>query len=582
MGDGIHLFMWPWQRSYRAGLKYYAESVLKEIGLAIEVDVVLVGIRRPDHTNRNAVCIEPEFKDWPLSMFDGIVERIEEDYKKHPLHQMFYSNDQRATDAKPENARRDTVRSAVKADFAKLDDAKGVASFVGYPRPVGDFHVVPVIQVPKDAVVAAPALERRKYLGRYELGGSFLDACMREVLDEATAELEASEPGVEHFRDRRSTNEILERAATAFLRIIAYATARETELGDAIGIELFSALNDVSALKYERAEGAGNIVLVDPNKAHVPYAVKLEESVPFRNVRFARKLLEMSSAEMPLVANGGGIQGLLQLDKGARPDPESFTVSVLGYQSWQVRHGERPLLRVVSGKPVLPFEEISRERFLENFLRVVGGASQADAENAAELMQAISRLDNGCMVVFAPDANLEIERLSGQGMRVKPAPLNEGLLESISKIDGSILVDRSGNCYGVGVILDGMANDKCDPARGSRFNSAVRYVEGLRPTRLAIVKSDDGSLDVIPLLRPRIEHRLIDEALASLEVATVDNFHMPRLFLDRHRFYLSPEECVRANLALDRLEKLPPKENSIMIITQRFRPNPDMNQSYFL
>ena len=47
------------------------------------------------------------------------------------------------------------------------------------------------------------------------------------------------------------------------------------------------------------------------------------------------------------------------------------------------------------------------------------------------------------------------------------------------------------------VILDGRATRGGDPARGARFNSAVRYVEGADHASLAMVISEEGSVDVI-------------------------------------------------------------------------------------
>jgi hypothetical protein len=130
------------------------------------------------------------------------------------------------------------------------------------------------------------------------------------------------------------------------------------------------------------------------------------------------------------------------------------------------------------------------------------------------------------------------------------------------------------------VILDGNAIDLCEPARGGRFNSAVRYVHNTPTARMAIVVSDDRTLDVIPLLRPRVSAAKIEEALVALSKATLDDYHGPRAFLDDHRFYLNAEQCERANAALDRVEKMPRGTGEIVIITTRFAPNPAMDPSY--
>jgi DisA bacterial checkpoint controller nucleotide-binding len=225
---------------------------------------------------------------------------------------------------------------------------------------------------------------------------------------------------------------------------------------------------------------------------------------------------------------------------------------------------------------------ISWDRFSDNFVRSLPGASENDARTAWGIMKAMMNETHGSMVVFAPDAAEEAVRLSRQGMVVSPTTLNDELLSSAVKIDGSILADHCGRCHAVGVILDGAVNDACTPARGSRYNSTVRYVAESKSHRLAIVKSEDGSIDVLPLLLPRVDHKLISDAIRALEAADLDNYHKPRLFLDEHRFYITEEECNRINHALDRLDALPREPYVIRLGTDRFRPDPEMNATYYL
>ena len=67
----------------------------------------------------------------------------------------------------------------------------------------------------------------------------------------------------------------------------------------------------------------------------------------------------------------------------------------------------------------------------------------------------------------------------------------------MTAIDGAVLLGPDGVCHAIGVILDGLAGDRGDPERGARFNSAVRYVDSRQEVCLAIVVSEDKTLDVI-------------------------------------------------------------------------------------
>ena len=94
--------------------------------------------------------------------------------------------------------------------------------------------------------------------------------------------------------------------------------------------------------------------------------------------------------------------------------------------------------------------------------------------------------------------------------------------------------------------------------------------------------SDDHTVDIIPLLRPQIDRDDIEQNISFLEKATLDDYHKPRMWLDEHRFYLNGEQCDRVNSALDRIEQLPREVGEIVILTNRFKPDSLMDESYFL
>jgi hypothetical protein len=485
-------------------------------------------------------------------------------------------------DEKPESIRRDVVRAQVERCLEPFDAENAIVSFCGWPRIVGEYYVVPILQVPKDAIERYPRLRDDKvYMGRWRGTKSFIDVCVMEVLANATSELESDEPGYRHFQDRRSPEELTRRAAASFTRTPLMATARDRMLEEAFSLDLFKSLNDVSSHMYEHEAGVGRMLLVNPDHANVQYALRFPSPISFRDTRWARKLLQMAVGPNSLIANGGGIYGLGEMHAYDSSTEDAFWVDFVGHVQWNMRLGTKVIIQSRFGEPTLLIEAISEKRFKDNFQRVLHVTSDAQADAAWQMMQAMIKEPRGSMVVFAEDAPSEAKRLIRQGMSVVPAHLTEDLLASACRIDGSILCDVSGMCYAIGVILDGEASDKCTPARGSRFNSAVRYVYGSQVPRLAVVKSDDGGIGVIPLLRPRISRRMFVDAIDALEQAGIENYYEPRLFLDDNRFYALPEDCLRINAALDRIEKIPIDVGVIRIFTERFVPNSDMNPSYY-
>ena len=111
MKKNITYFMWGYQHHFNHSLKYDIQNLLGSIGIDyIDLDTFLVGIRSPELSDEGfPICVEPEDGKWDLSIFDNFSQKLSNEIKNHPLKNMFYSNDERATREKPENIRRDSI-----------------------------------------------------------------------------------------------------------------------------------------------------------------------------------------------------------------------------------------------------------------------------------------------------------------------------------------------------------------------------------------------------------------------------------------------------------------------------------------
>lgn len=346
---------------------------------------------------------------------------------------------------------------------------------------------------------------------------------------------------------------------------------------------LFEALNLVSSLMYEKTKGRGRLLLVNPDNPAITYALRFAVPVPFGEHRWVRKVLQMASPEFALIADYEAIHGLGTLNPEHNPARQDvFEIEFLDHYHWQLRCGRQVLLRSRYGEPKLPQEPIGQARFEDNFSRLFPQSSPQDRQRLWELFKVMAEQDHGSMIVVASDAIEEARRLAQQGTAISPVQMTEDLLRSVSKIDGTIILDRHCICHAVGVILDGPAVEACTPSRGARYNSGIRYLSATDKARLAIIVSDDATVDVLPLLPPKIDRNLVESSVNALEAATLDNCHQPRLFLDENRFYLTPEQCERVNVAFDRIEKLPREVGKIVLNTTRFKPHPLMNDSYYI
>jgi len=575
----IDQFMFPYQHSFRGGLQILVESVLRDLGANAPTKVFAVGARAPDANERHDVCIEPEDGEWSRESFEGLLAKNEGTLRDHPMQRMFYGDEASMQD-KPENIRRSSVTETVRAILVSSDKGNALRSFCGFSVRVGGYYVVPVIQLPERLFQQFPPLDLPKSDDPRvpKCVPSFLHAAVGRVLGEATTELQRPEPGRGmYFPASQRATDLVRLAASDFMRTPAYATAERY-----VPAELFERFNLISSLMYEGTHGVGQLILTAPDAAGIEFMVRFKKPVPFHEPRWARKILEMASADVALISDSERIYGLGRHKRAGSDGNHVFTIDFLDHYSWRLRFGEQVMLVARYGVAMLPQEPIGRERFIENLGRLFNGSSPAARENLWEIFCSAVAAKHGSMIIVASDAKDEARRLDAQGTAVEPMLLTPEVFRRVSGIDGAVMVDAAGICYAVGVILDGMAAAECTPSRGSRFNSGIRYVSASKKPRLAIVVSDDRTVDMFPLLRPRISRRDIDVRLLALEKATSSNFHRLRLWLDEHRFYLNERQCERANSAFDRIEAEPKEVGQILLQTERFGVDPDMSDDYFL
>jgi hypothetical protein len=540
----INQFMWGYQSHFRTSLRFRAEQVLKRIGLDVEPVALLVGVRRDGIEGRHPLCIEPGDKRWSPPMFPDIHAKIEQSWRSHPNQKMFYGDDASMRD-KPENIRRACISSEVKNALEAADAGLGLRTFCSTAYPVEGHYVVCVLQLPEALFGQFPPIPYVWMGEQHE--ASFLSRCIQAVLADAERALTGPDPGRGAGSEMRLADELVREAAEAFLRVPVIQ-------GEFAYSDMFRAFNQLSQLMYEGTKGLGRLMLAKPDDPAIDYVLRLQKPVPFTQTRWVRKLLQMATRETVLVANYESIWGLARVPDFAT---QPFCVDFLDQHEWDFRRGDQLLLQTRFGEPRLPQKVVGTARFADNLRRLFPGISDAAIQAHQAVLDQMGEQDHGSMVVIAEDAANEAARLELQGTRIEPVALTPELMARVSRIDGTILADPAGVCHAIGVILDGQANDECSPSRGARFNSAVRYVGEGSLARLALVVSEDRTLDIIPLLRPRVLRQPIVDAVEALSQATVDNFHGPRNTLDKYRFYLSAEQCDAANAALDRIDAPP-------------------------
>lgn len=577
MSRGIYLFMWGYQESFRISCQMLIRDVLEALGAEGNAEVFLVGARAPESNNKNEVCIEPEDGKWSLSIFSGLLDSIESIYNTHHLQNMFFGDEPSMRD-KPKWMRQDSTRRAVENALKGFDNVNEVMSFCGETQRLGEYYITPVIQIPESTFIKFPALKHKPKENRQQGYGyrSLIHAAIFTVLNEVSERLQSPEPGRNTFRAMRSPEEIIQIAAKGFLRTPGLSI-EERYYGDG----LFEQLNLVSSLLYEGGKGIGSLILINPENEAIDYLIQFKQPVALRESRWVRKILQMAVSGSAIIADSQRIYGLGYL-KPAHDSSEqdAFTINFLDHYSWELCCGDQAFLRSNYGVAKLPQEYFDQESFIANYIRLFPLSSVEDGLHLWNLLKVQIKQEYGSMIAVTEDAAIEATRLNKQGTSIVPTRLTESLLQSISGIDGTILLDPYGFCHAFGVILDGEVNDACTPSRGSRYNSAVRYVYSEGRRALAIVASDDKTIDIIPKIRRLVSRSLLERYIKTFIASTIENFHDSRNWLDKHRFYINAEQCEQLNTTIDRLDNIPREVGRIYIGTDKFKAHPGFDESY--
>jgi len=204
-------------------------------------------------------------------------------------------------------------------------------------------------------------------------------------------------------------------------------------------------------------------------------------------------------------------------------------------------------MHVRYGLPSVPSERMNRAYLGSLYEELFPDSSAEEVERILALADTAMGQHHGTMLVITAEAETEALRLQSQGTSVVPTPITPELLGLVTSIDGAVLLDPQGQCHGVGVILDGPATPDGSPARGARYNAAIRY-QATHPESLVIVVSEDGPVDVFPQREPEASQtisRRLQRLKQTVTTSSVDGQMNEQLlhWLNDHRSYFQQSQC---------------------------------------
>jgi hypothetical protein len=579
MQKSIEQFMWGFQPHFRMSVESAVGLGLRALGdETAEPVVFLVGILADDDSDHHhPICIEPE--DGPLvpADFGGVGDRAATLYRDSPDSRMRFSN-----------ARLDVLKHQEFRDRAHASAIGEVLNtklpqqfLISLPTRVGQYRVFTAVGLPARILETAPQLVHDRVDDLYPVTRSLVHGLVEEILKQCARTLYLPDPAGLSV----TTADVTKSAGRAFTQSAVSLTGAIT------GGQLFDALNRLATTPYERRVGVGSLLLAKEECEHIVCTLRLQRSVHVGDTRSLRKLLETSSRSgESLLTDGERAYGLGHR-KPDYPEPSEsvFQVVVTGNGVWELIHGETRLALVEFGEPRLPQQQLKPERLHDVCRRLFG---QCDSAALWELAQTASEAEHGTMLVISDHAEDEAARLGSQAFRVKPQRLTGASVKQVIGIDGAVLVDPDGRCHAIGVILDGMATAQGDRSRGSRFNSAVRYLAMIKNDvgrAVVLIVSEDGMINLLPDIPPRIQRTERDGLVADLrEVAALDPVNAERFYrayrrVEAKAFYLSEEQVNEVNALMeDHWERRMAEGGGIRITERPLSVNADMNEEYLV
>lgn len=575
----ITLYMWGFQDTFRRGVEMDFESALRSIGVSVEPTAVLIGLLVPGG-DRHQLCIEPE--DGPIipADFDGLGERAAELYDQDPDSQLRFT-DQRSHERKHQEFRHRAYGTAI----AEVLQAKlGLRFFVALPTQVDQHLVFTAVGLPEWVLDARPHLKSTIMADRYPVTQSLVQGVINEILRSKRQALYEPDAGAGLDSGDDSTARIAGAAGRA-------VTLSATVLaGNVVPTMLFDGLNQVATTGYERRVGTGSLLIADPSSPYIDHAVALRQPVRISDTRTLRKLLETSRRQGDsLLTDGDDVYGLGRLKEDYPGDESVFQVLVVGNGIWELHHADVALATVEFGTPRLPRERVRRERFSDVCRRVLG---ECDSDALWALTMSAADAEHGTMLVISKRAADEAERLATQALTIEATTLDDGLVRQFTSIDGAVLVDPSGNCHAIGVILDGTATTEGDRSRGARFNSAKKYLASVKKEEIAtviLIVSEDGMIDLLPDLREKMSRAELEAMLNELrDAARIDPVHAEKFYkayrpVEAKAFYLSSDQIEEVNaLVVDHWERRKAAGATLWINEPPLVVDPQMSDDYLV
>ena len=598
------------QKVFHTLLKSQVEKLFRNIDVNLQPNTFLLSILIDENNDLPSVYLKLDDMIYNKEVFSNVKKLALELAKANESKQNFPGLCE-TTEERSKRIKNYSIKLAIETCLSSHSLSTTISSFCSQPVIINGYLVFTILQLNRDALESYYKLSNNVFNEIRRNSLSLIDAVISEILDACSKALEKPDINIDFFNLGvldRDIKEIIRKAGQRLMRTPA-AVAETFSLEYAFlkmknqnnfDYELFDICNGISSLKYESADSIGTMIIAKLDHSKINYEFKLEEPILLNNLKTLRKLLEISDDNLSLICDSQRVYGLGNIDKSYNLCEENiFIVEFNKHYCWKLSHNGNSMMEVEYGLPNVPKKKIYKDNFKSDFKRIFKKRQEAfehSIDTIWSLIKEAIKQKKGTLLIISSDAENEAKRLIKQCFKLSPKAITPNLLKKVTNIDGAVLIDEYATCYAIGAILDGIAkSDLWEPARGSRFNSAVRYVDskreenGLRNyTCMAVVVSEDGYIDLIPNLMPQINRSIIINAISELDKINnsreknIEKYHETISLLISYRFYLSQEQCNQINSIKEKMYDYFERSFEATMLIDNFKSDPEMNESYFL
>lgn len=580
-GQGVEVIMeneaWSSIHAMQFSLKYCFDSCLKIFSKDIDTDVSVLCLSK---TNIQNITIESDLytaKDF-IAIHD-LVKSLPEITPKTKL----LSNNPKDHEREAKWLKNQLYKKAIAQICNSFNFNEQKVNYIIGSLESEKFQLYPIISIDRLIFTRFYQLSTDTHRN-FHFDKSFMHSCI-EVIMEKINGISINDDGDYPFS--WTSEEIHSKAAQKFIsRLGAYA--------EYINRNIYKILNTLSVLKYEKNENNSYILFSEKNNNFIEYKVIFESPSDFLNYRKTRKFLEITSPDNFLITDGVHVYGFGKMATDYNTASESiFTVKITGNYTFEVLHAENLLLRSEYNKISIDKTRIGKD-FIFNTVKRIFRINDVNTLNKYyEIISACISSDHGTILVFTSCASSESTRLEQDSIKLIPFFPTVDDINLITKIDGAVFFDEHCKCHCIGAILDGDSVKEANSSRGSRYNSAFRYVNkiGKENPILVIVVSDDGMVDILPYLVPLVSKSDISQTIQSFTELNLEEDISGRKFKKLHdklkyyEFYLSQEDCDRINPIVrkdndDAVQRI--QGPCVIVLDDEFTPNLELKEDYFI